>query len=177
MKKTTKKFFSTVSIIILALSGCSSGTFSAQNNQETEVESNDAYAQTLQDIEFIENALSSEMTSDTYGWLASNGDGIRIYIMDECINVTVRTISPHMLAKVCEEVCPIIQESANTLGYSEFSISVLYYTENGINGDWENVIQWKSEDGITGFLFDYNNKYTAFGLSINEVSEYIKSVY
>ena len=105
-------------------------------------------------------------------WIASN-DGIKCYIIDNSISLTIRVITPEMIARVADESCMPIINFIETSGFSEYELSFRYYTESNQDGmDTDSLVDWTTKNGKTGIFIDSNVKFLNTKSTIEDIYKY-----
>lgn len=137
-------------ILLLLCSFALYGCNNAKESVETQLTAEDI-GQHKKISEKLVNSVYNSLSDYGKTWIASTEDGVKCYVQDHSISITIRIIAPEMIGRIADESCACLTEEISKAGYQDFSISYRYYTESNQDGmDTDSLVDWTTENGKTG---------------------------
>lgn len=143
-----------------------------KGNGTTDVD-NSPVSEKDEDINTIQNNIINSLSSETYDWIDTIDDGIRVYTGEADVDITIRVIDPKAIAMVAEEVCPAAVATLENLGYSKYHINVRYYIESNEDGmGMDSLVDWSTKDGKSGMFVDESKEFMDTSYTVDDIYKY-----
>lgn len=147
-------------------------TLTRNENRTTDVASSPV-SEEEEDINTIQNKVSNSLSPESYEWIDTIDDGIRVYIGESDVDITIRVIDPKAIAMVAEEACPAAITAMEDLGYSEYNIDVRYYIESNEDGiETDSFVNWGTKDGKSGVFVDESKEFMDTSYTVDDIYKY-----
>ena len=129
------------------------------------------YIESLEIQEKIKSELKSELPQNIKDYISSTGEGIKVYLNNNKLDVYVRvTILPDAIPMVADNICTIVKQLTFQNNIPSFSISVSYYKESNAEGtDKKTAKEWHTSEGDNGVYVESTGMYK---MTLDELYEY-----